>query len=144
LEPALALRRVVHSWVWKNATLTHALDEVVRSWLGDWSRIPRDLGSQEPIEEADGAIIIGHKPVVPVAAFGLTAPGSFSVNTRRLQSFRLWIIKRIASWLCQPGVRVFAVRLEINRLPRHPALLAVRSTLATNRPKTRRSRASLR
>ena len=62
----------------------------------------------------------------------LPRPARFSVNGRRLQSFRLvdHQVHHFVSF-ANPAFELFAVLLEINRLPRHPALQAVRATLAT-------------
>jgi hypothetical protein len=100
LELKLDARSVVRSWVTKNTTPSHAVGEVVRSRVADWSRVPRGLAFPEPVQEADVVVIIGgwdgpaddadrnphyaatwahlaNKPVVPVAAFGLAAAEIF-------------------------------------------------------------------
>lgn len=115
-EQGLELRRVVRSWVRNGTTPTHTIGEIVRSRVGDWSRVPRGLAFPELIQEADVVIIIGgwdgtgapdadrnphyaatwanlaKKPVVPVAAFGLAAAEIFEdelSNFERRYSARL-------------------------------------------------------
>jgi hypothetical protein len=93
LRRKLDPRRVIRSWVTKDTTPSHSIGEVVRSQMGDWSRVPRGLFFPEPIQEADVVIILGgwdgtqyaaswarlaNKPLVPVATFGLAASEIFN------------------------------------------------------------------
>ena len=85
-------RAVVRSWVTKDTAPTHAAGEIIRSRVGDWSRVPRRFTFPEPVQEADAVIILGggagthyaaswarlaDKPLVPVAAFGMAAAEIF-------------------------------------------------------------------
>jgi len=85
-------RRVVRSWVTKDTKPSHAVGEVVRSRMGEWSHVPRGFAFPEPIQEADVIIFVGgwdgthyaarwarlaNKPLVPVATFGLAAAEIF-------------------------------------------------------------------
>ena len=65
--------------------------------------------------------MIRHKPVVPVAAFGLTAPGSLFGEHEARAIFRLvdHQVHHFVSF-ANPAFELFAVLPEINRLPRHP------------------------
>jgi hypothetical protein len=78
-------RRLVRSWVTRDAKPIHSHGELVRSQINDWSQIPRGLVFPEPIQEADAVIIVGGregthyaaswarlagKPLLPVATFG--------------------------------------------------------------------------
>lgn len=84
--------RVIRSWVTRTTTPTHSEGEVVRSRMGDWSKVPRGFQFPEPIQDADVIIIIGgwdgthyaaswgrlaNRPIVPVATFGLAAAEIF-------------------------------------------------------------------
>jgi hypothetical protein len=124
-------RKVVRSWVTKSTTPSHAVGEVVRSRMGDWSHVPRGFSFPEPIQEADAVIILGgwdgthyaaswarlaNKPLVPVATFGLAAAEIFEdelANFDRRYGSRLsqdeyQILNRLLPDCQKPTIDAFA------------------------------------
>jgi hypothetical protein len=124
-------RAVVRSWVTKGTTPSHEAGEIIRSRVENWMHVPRRYVFPEPIQDADGIIIVGgwdgthyaaswarlaNKPLVPVAALGLAAAEIFEDevasfdrrNSSRLTLDEFQILNRVLQASGTDVVEAFA------------------------------------